>query len=112
MPEMNADNREFQCREFVASAFCPREDKIVVTLTGQPDWQLIMWNWDPPGNKDKELISITRIGQKGPIDDSFCRFQVSYNPFDQTASTILVTGPQNTFVYFKHKREGEEAFFN
>ena len=39
MPEMSgSENREFQSREMVASAFCPKEEKIVVTLTGQPDW--------------------------------------------------------------------------
>jgi hypothetical protein len=39
MPEMSAsENREFQSREFVASAFHPKEEKIIVTLTGQPDW--------------------------------------------------------------------------
>ena len=57
-----SENREFQSREFVASAFHPKEEKIIVTLTGQPDWQLIMWNWDPHGNKDKELMTFTKIG--------------------------------------------------
>ena len=108
MPEMNAsDSREFQSREFVASAFCPKEDKIIVTLSGAPDWHLIMWNWDPHGNKDKEMMTFTRIGQKGPIDTRDCPFQVSWNPADLNASTMLVTGPNNTYNYLKHKRDPE-----
>ena len=36
---------------------------------------------------------------------------MSYNPFDQSASTILVTGPCNTFVYMKQRREENDTIF-
>ena len=49
-----------------------------------------MWNWDPHGNKDKEMMTFTRIGQKGPIDTRDCPFQVSWNPADLNASTKTV----------------------
>lgn len=75
MPEMNSgENRDIQSREFIASAFSPTEDKIIVTLTGQPDRQLIMWNWDPHGNKDQELLTVIQIGQKGPLDNLQVKF--------------------------------------
>jgi len=59
-----------------------------------------MWNWDR-----EKLIAKTSIGCQGNIERSICNFQISYNPFDQSASTVLVTGPGNTFVYMKQRKE-------
>ncbi len=102
------ENREFQSREFVASAFCPANDKMVVTLSGSPDWHLILWNWEPHGNRDKEMMTFIKIGQKDPsIDTRLCPFQVSWNPADLNSQTILVTGPNNTYHYLKQKRDPE-----
>ena len=52
-------------------------------------------------------MTFTKIGQKGPIDTSMARFQVSWNPFDRTDSQLLVTGPNNTYNYLKYKRDPE-----
>ena len=105
MPYTPDQSNTFQSSEFVASAFSPTNDKLVVTLTGQPDWKLILWNWER-----QKLISVTDIGQQGPITIQPSNFQVSFNPppWDRAGSTILVTGPQNTFVYLKHKTNDEQ----
>lgn len=73
---------------------------MIVTLTGEPDWHVFLWNWDR-----EKLIAKTSIGHQGNIERSICNFQISYNPFDQSASTVLVTGPGNTFVYMKQRKE-------
>ena len=73
---------------------------MIVTLTGEPDYQVFLWNWDR-----EKLVAKTSIGCQGSIERTICNFQISYNPFDQSASKILVTGPGNTFVYMKTQKE-------
>lgn len=90
----------------MASSFNPKEDKFIVTLTGEPDWQVFLWNWDR-----EKLMAKTSIGCQGPINVMPCNFQISYNPFDNTQSTVLVTGPSNTYVYMKLRREENDMIF-
>ena len=59
----------FESQEFVASAFSPKEERMIVTLTGSPDWQVFLWNWDR-----EKLIAKTTIGIQGDVDRSFCNF--------------------------------------
>ena len=108
LPDTVEHTNAFQSREFVASAFSPTNDKLIITLTGQPDWKLILWNWER-----SKMISVADIGQQGPITVQPQNFQVSFNPppWDRTSSSVLVTGPQNTFVYLKHKQEESKSFF-
>ena len=47
----------------MASSFNPKEDKFIVTLTGEPDWQVFLWNWDR-----EKLMAKTSIGCQGPIN--------------------------------------------
>ncbi len=100
LPEQIQDTNAYDSQEFVASAFSPREERMIVTLTGEPDWQVFLWNWER-----EKLIAKTSIGCQGDIQRDICNFQISYNPFDQSASTMLVTGPGNTFVYMKQRKE-------
>ena len=79
---------------------------MIVTLTGEPDWQIFLWNWER-----EKLVAKTTIGCQGSIDRTLCNFQVSYNPSDRTCSTILVTGPENTFVYMKTRKEENDTIF-
>jgi len=106
MPEQIQDMNAYDSQEFVASAFSPKEERTIVTLTGEPDWQVFLWNWD----RDK-LIAKTSIGLQGEVQHDICNFQISYNPFDQSFSTILVTGPNNTFVYLKQRKEENDVVF-
>ena len=100
LPEQIQDINADDSQEFIASAFSPKDEKMIVTLTGEPDWQVFLWNWDR-----EKLIAKTSIGVQGSVDRSICNFQISYNPQDRTASTVLVTGPGNTFVYMKQRKE-------
>jgi len=106
LPEQIQDMNAFDSQEFVASAFSPKEERMIVTLTGSPDWQVFLWNWER-----EKLIAKTSIGIQGEIERDICSFQLSYNPFDQSASTILVTGPNNTYVYMKQRKEENDIFF-
>jgi hypothetical protein len=79
---------------------------MIVTLTGDPDYQVFLWNWER-----EKLVAKISIGCQGVIERSICNFQISYNPFDQSASTILVTGPGNTYVYMKQRKEENDTIF-
>ena len=57
LPEQIQDMNAFDSQEFVASAFSPKEERMIVTLTGAPDWQVFLWNWDR-----EKLIAKTNIG--------------------------------------------------
>ena len=79
---------------------------MIVTLTGEPDWQVFLWNWER-----EKLIAKTSIGCQSNIPRDICNFQISYNPEDRSASTMLVTGPSNTFVYMKTRVEENDTIF-
>jgi hypothetical protein len=36
----------YQAKEFVAVTFSKNEKHHLLTLTGEPDWSLILWKWD------------------------------------------------------------------
>ena len=86
--------------------FNPKEDRFIITLTGEPDWQVFLWNWER-----EKLIAKTSIGGQSNIERNICNFQISYNPNDHSASTMLVTGPGNTFVYMKQRKEENDTIF-
>lgn len=74
----------------------------MVTLCGQPDWQVILWDWEK-----QRLMCKVSIGLSGPIVASPSNFIISWNPcvHDAQSGNVLVTGPQNTFKYLNYKRE-------
>jgi len=74
----------------------------LITLTGQPELNLILWQWESGKALAKE-----KIGMRGSITDSLIPYQISYNPGDYSGSSILVTGP-STFVYLKVKTNEEK----
>ena len=69
MPEHIQDMNAYDSREFVASAFNHKDDRFIVTLTGEPDWQIFLWNWDR-----EKLIAKTQIGCQGEIVNEICKF--------------------------------------
>ena len=69
MPEHIQDLNAYESREFVASAFNHKDDRFIVTLTGEPDWQIFLWNWDR-----EKLIAKTTIGVQGEINNDLCKF--------------------------------------
>jgi hypothetical protein len=93
----------------VASAFNPKDDNKLLTLTGLPDVTLLLWHWEKGLLLAKQHIGIKGLGTEG----SNIPYQLSYNPFDMSFSQILVTGP-STFVYLKvmASEESQQMTFN
>ena len=47
LPEPEMDNLQFKCNEFLGSAFSPTNEKQhLVTLSGEGDWCVILWQWE------------------------------------------------------------------
>ena len=70
LPDPDVECKDFQSREFLSACFNPKdENRYIVTLTGQPDWQLILWDWEKLKIITKINIGITgipaSINQKG-----------------------------------------------
>ena len=57
LPEQIQDSNAYDSQEFIASAFSHKEERMIVTLTGEPDWQVFLWNWER-----EKLIAKTSIG--------------------------------------------------
>jgi hypothetical protein len=88
----------YQSKEFLAVSFSAKNEKHhLLTLTGEPDYQLILWKWDA-----SKIQAMTSIGFSNP--QGIPTFQVSFNPFDPNA--VVVTG-QSTYKYYKY---GETEF--
>lgn len=66
---------ELSSTDFISVAFSPSNEKEnLITLSGEPDWTLMFWNW----NKLKMLASIS-VSVVGP---STGYLQCSFNPID------------------------------
>ena len=47
LPEPEMDNLSFEGKEFLSCAFSPETEKQhLITLSGEPDWCIIVWQWD------------------------------------------------------------------
>lgn len=47
LPEPEIENLSFECQEFLSCAFAPETEKQhLITLSGEPDWCIIVWQWD------------------------------------------------------------------
>ena len=79
--------------DFISVAFSPSNEKEhLITLSGEPDWTLMFWNW----NKLKMIASIS-VSVIGP---STGYLQWSFNPIDPY--WVVVTGG-GLYKYFKIK---------
>ena len=96
LPDAPDQSKLFASREMVCSAFSLLKEEILVTLTGAPDWQILLWDW----NK-KRLLHNLALGLTIPQQVANCNFQLSFNPFDREGHSILLTGPANTYKYIK-----------
>ena len=84
LPETDQDCNDYQSKEFLSCAFSPKNEKQhLITLTGEPDWVLLFWQWD----KAKVLASIN-IGLSGVMSSN--NFKITFNPFDH--NSVVVTG--------------------
>lgn len=68
---------EFVSKDFVSCAFSSKNEKHnLITLTGDPDWVLLFWEWE----KMKILTSIT-VGVNSPVADPL-NFKCTFSPYD------------------------------
>jgi hypothetical protein len=89
---------DYQAKEFLSCCFSPKNEKQhLITLTGEPDWCILFWQWD----KIKILAQIN-IGMSGTLQSN-C-FSCSFNPHDH--NSVVVTGP-NVYKYYKIKELNE-----
>ena len=65
LPDMIEHSKQYHSNEFHRAAFNPRDENILVTITGQPDWKILLWNWER-----SKLLAITEIGLSGAIPRS------------------------------------------
>ena len=96
LPDAIDQMNKYKSQEFVCSAFNIRKEEILVTMTGAPDWQILIWDWDK-----SRLLSTCSLGIPAMLHSDGGRFQISWNPFDTEGGKFLLTGPNNIFKYLK-----------
>jgi hypothetical protein len=104
LPDQDLKCTDFEAKEFLSVCFNPMsskaEGKQLITLTGEPDWLLILWNWDTLKILAKINIGISgvpfSINQRGGEQEQEFHFQVSYNPSEP--GSVVVTG-EDTYRY-------------
>lgn len=70
-----------------------------MTLTGEPDWLLILWQWDKT-----KILATFPVGLQSPSPNYFSNFQVSFNPFENCS--VVLTGP-GIYSYYDIKELSE-----
>jgi len=93
LPEFEMENLPFECKEFLSCAFSPVDEKHnLVTLCGEGDWCVIMWQWDT-----FKMLSKFDLNVVSPSETK--TFQISMAQIMQD-QVIVVTGSK-TFSYLK-----------
>jgi hypothetical protein len=91
IPEIDQEV-DYKTKEFLGVAFCPKDEKRhIVTLCGEPDWCIILWQHDI-----FKMLAKINLNIVDPIANTFqiSEFNVS------THLVVAVTGP-SCFQYFK-----------
>jgi len=87
---------DIKSKEFVSMAFSHQHEKSqLITLSGSPDWVLVLWQWD----KGK-CVSHQNVAIKDP---KFSATQCSFSILD--SNSMLVTG-NGVYKFFKLKDNG------
>jgi hypothetical protein len=86
----------------VACAFLHKQEKFLITLTGEPDWKLICWNWDL-----NKMMATIDIGITSAPPQSMNCFKISFNMFEPKEFKLVVTGP-NVYKYYKLTQDFNE----
>ena len=86
--------QDFEAKEFVGCAFqhTPTGEKnYLLTLTGAPDWTLIMWKWEK-----STIEAVQKIDPIGPVNGEA---QISFSPYDPTKIVVTGGGIYKQFLY-------------
>ena len=85
--------------EFLGAAFSPiNEKEHLVTLSGSPDWEVILWKWDT-----FKLLARIKLNVTVPECDSRS-FSISFQKASGTDTKVVVTGEQ-TYAFMTLKSE-------
>ena len=110
LPDPDIDCSDYTSGEFLSACFSPKaENQFIITLTGAPDWLLLLWDWDKLKVISKINIGITGIPASMNQKDGNeldVNFQISFNPHE--VNYIVVTGP-DTYKYYKYEDGAFEA---
>ena len=62
LPDQDIACTDYEAKEFLSCSFSPKqENQFMITLTAEPDWSVIVWDWDKPKVVHKISIGITGI---------------------------------------------------
>jgi len=87
---------DYTAKEFVSVAFQPQNEKsFLATLTGEPDWKIIIWMWDKSKCFSVQQVGVTTNNMQ--VRESVVN-QCSFSNVDP--NVILVTG-NNTYKYYR-----------
>ena len=82
-------------KEYISVAFSNQSEKShILTLSGEPDWMIILWQWDK-----SKCLAFQRVGVSG----SQQLYQCSFN--NQDTNSMVVTG-NGVYKYYKMKDNG------
>jgi len=88
IPTQEQEDVGFTAREFLSAAFSPKNDRQhLITLCGEPDYCLILWQWD-------QFKILARINLNVPEP---CNPNIPFNlsfPNSHTELQCVVTGPR------------------
>ena len=88
------DNLSFEGKEFLSCAFSPETEKQhLITLSGEPDWCIIVWQWD-----QLKMLARTPLSFTSPPTELGV-FMLSTKKIGQ--DTVCIVTGSNCYNYFK-----------
>ena len=100
IPDLDAEvDHGINAMEFLGAAFSPiNEKEHLVTLSGSPDWEVILWKWDT-----FKLLARIKLNVTSPDLDPLS-FSISYQKASSSEAKVVVTGEQ-TYSFMNLKSE-------
>ena len=107
LPDPDIDCEDYTAQEFLSCCFAPKnESQLIVTLTGPPDWTVILWDWEKLKIKTKVNIGIQTIPGSLKEEEVPNTYQVSFCAMND--GSVVVTGP-DMFRYYRIEEEQLQA---
>lgn len=101
-PNAPDHSNKIKSNEFLCCAFSHRKEEVLVALAGEPEWQVILIDWER-----SRILAMVSLNLSIPAQVSTRTFQISFNSFDRDGSKILLTGPNNTYKYLQRMQNSE-----
>lgn len=108
IPDVDLDCEDYEAKEFLSACFSLKNENQMITLTGAPDWLLILWDIENCKVLSKINIGLSgftsnlssgKNGESGVCAEPNHNLMCSYNPYE-AESYVCVTG-NDTFKYYK-----------